>query len=140
MVVPFTWISTGTYYITPDRSFIGQNFDVVNAPIPMLLGLDALDCTGNYTDNVDNILVSKKLGYSMPIVRKFWHMYFKWTITTILFTKPELKKHHSQFKHPSVDKLMNLLKFKDVDENTRQLIEEISEQCEIRCMGSIRYV
>ena len=95
----------------------------------MLLGLDLLDAVGLYADKVDKILVSKALGFSMPLVRKYGHMYLVWAPATILFTKAELKKLHRQFKHPSAEKLMNLLKsskLKDLDENTRKMLEEIS--------------
>lgn len=118
---------------TPNESFIEHRFDVVNADIPMLFGLDLLDSSSLYVDNVDNVIVNKKLGYKMPIARKFGHMYLEWPASTILFTKSELKKLHRQFKHPSVDKLLNLLKrskVKDVDSSTRVMLEEISKACE----------
>ena len=50
-----------------------------------------------------------------------------------LFTRAELTKIHRQFKHPSTEKVMNLLKrtkIGDVDSNTRKLLEEIRQSCE----------
>ena len=121
---------------TPQGSFIEHKFDVVDADIPMLLGLDLLDSAGMYADSVDNQMVNKVLGYSMPIVRKFGHMYLEWPASTIMFTRAELQKLHRHFKHPSVDKLFNLLKrskISDVDQETRRMLEDISKACET-CM------
>lgn len=63
----------------------------------------------------------------MPLIRKFWEMYLEWDVASILFNKAELTKLHRQFKHPSVENLMNLLKrskIKDVDEVNRKMLEE----------------
>ena len=118
---------------TPNGSFIEHRFDVVEADIPMLFGLDLLDSALLYANNVDNLLVNERLNYSIPVVRKFGHMYIEWDSAAVLFTRSELKKIHRQFKHPSTDKLMNLLKrskLKDVDRNTRKMLEEIAQSCE----------
>ena len=111
-------------------------FDVVQADIPMLLGCDFFDSNQFYTDNIENILVKKQLKYSMPLVRKFGHMYLECDSAEVLYTRSELKKLHLHFKHLGTDKLLNLLKrsqVKDVDASTRRMLEEIVESCET-CM------
>ena len=121
---------------TPNGSFIEHRFDVVKADVPLLLGLDLLDSSGLIVNNVNNCLENKILGYSMPIVRKFGHLYLEWPVSEILFTKAELTKLHRQFKHPSTEKLLNLLKrskVSNVDAHTRKMLEEIREACKT-CM------
>ena len=118
---------------TPNGSFIEHRFDVVDADIPLLFGLDLLDSAGLIVDNVNNCLENKILGYTMPIVRKFGHLYLEWPASNILFTRSELTKLHRQFKHPSTDKLINLLKrskVSGVDANTKKMLEEIRQACE----------
>ena len=69
----------------------------------------------------------------MLLISKFGHMYLEWSKPCVLFTRADLKKLHRQFNHPYIDKLMNLLKrskVKDLDENTRKLLEEIIRQSE----------
>ena len=98
----------------------------------MLLGLDLLDANKLYANNVDNELCSSALGFKIPITRKFGHMYIEWPTSSVLFTRSELVKLHRQFKHPSAEKLYNLLKrskVADVDSDTRRLLEEITKSC-----------
>lgn len=46
---------------TLDSSFIEHKFYVVDAEIPMLLGLDLLDLAGIYANNVKNVIFNQKL-------------------------------------------------------------------------------
>lgn len=87
------------------------------ADIPMLPGIDLLDPCGIYADNVDNDIVIKKLRFHMRLVRKFCHMYLEWPIAVSFFNKRELKKLYRHFKHPSVEKIMNLLMLSKVPRN-----------------------
>lgn len=121
---------------TPDGSFIEHPFDVVDADIPMLIFLDLLDSAKLYDESTSYVVCNKSHDYSMPVVRKFGHVNIEWPASTILFTRAELKKLHSQFKNLHVDKLMNLLKrskAKDVDASTRAMFEDIAKHYET-CM------
>lgn len=66
-----------------DDSFVSFNFDVVNANIP-LLGLDTLNPHALVADNVDNVLRSRRHGWSIPIVRHNQHMYLGGTLRNFL--------------------------------------------------------
>ena len=59
----------------PNLAFIEQLVDVVDADIPLLLGLDVLDEEGIYMNNVTNKLVHQQDGWSMNLTRKFGHMF-----------------------------------------------------------------
>ena len=105
----------------------------------MILGLDLPESHELYANNVENVMVNKILGYSMPIVRKYGHMYLEWTTLTILFTRAELKKIHLQFKRPHLDKVMIISKrseIMDVGEGTRPMLEEIGQARETSMMSS----
>jgi len=117
---------------TPDGSFLGLDMDVVEANIPMLVGLDVLDREKLVADNVQNKLVAKHRGWSLPITRKLGHMYVEWDFSSALYTKSELQKFHRHFYHPSVNKLFNLIgraKPEDATPETRKLLEDISKAC-----------
>ena len=87
--------SLGTIHIripTPDGSFLFLDIDVVQANVPMLVGLDILDRYYLVPDNVENLLVNKKANWKMPITRKFGHLYLEWDFSEVLYTKTELKE------------------------------------------------
>lgn len=108
---------------------ISLEVDVVQPDVPLLLGLDVLDREQLVPDNVENLLESRLYGWAIPIIRSFGHMYITLDVDKIMFTRTELYKLHRHFHHPSTGKLMALLKrskLKDVDNNTRKLLEDIS--------------
>ena len=109
---------------TSDESFLFLDIDVVQANVPMLVGLDILDRYYLVPDNVENLLVDKKANWKMPITRKFGHLYLEWDFSEVLYTKTELKRMHLHFFHPSATKLFNLIsraKPEDATPETREL-------------------
>lgn len=113
-------------------NFIGFWIDVVDADIPLLLGLDLLDKYDLVADNVDNVLRSKVFGWTVPMKRAHGHMFVQWDLREILYTRAELERLHLHFFHPSVQKLLNLLKRgtpNRVDKDTSRIIKEIVEKC-----------
>lgn len=58
----------------PGHSFIEVRVDVVAYNIPMLLGLDALDKFGIYVNNVKDVLVHDRAGWTIPLTRKARHV------------------------------------------------------------------
>lgn len=54
--------------------------DVVDADIPLLLGQDLLDKHKLVADNVENVLHSKKEGWTIPIVRAHGHLFVRWGV------------------------------------------------------------
>lgn len=83
-------------------------------------------------DNVENKLVSKQVGWSLPIVRKLGHLYVEWDFSEVLFTKFQLKRLHMHFFHPSSAKLLNLIsraRPESATPETQELLEQISEAC-----------
>lgn len=73
--------------------------DIINIDIPLLFGLDLLDEFKIVADNVDNRVYCKRLKRSVPIVRKFGHLYYEWPYEMI-YSMTELKKMHHHFYHP----------------------------------------
>jgi len=128
--------SEGTLLVripTPDGSFIALRIDVVQADIPMLLGLDVMDREKLVANNVLNELQSYNNGWKMPLVRKLGHMYLCWSSKSVLFTKKELIKLHRHFRHPSAGKLFNLIRTarpNQADPATRELLETITKSCQ----------
>lgn len=117
---------------TPGQSFIHMYLDIVQPDVPMLLGLDVLDKEKLIVDNVENAVYSKKFKWSIPVTRKEGHLFLTWKFASILFTKPELRKLHLHFFHPSQDKLFNLIKRahpRHATPQTRSFLAEISKAC-----------
>jgi hypothetical protein len=90
---------------TPNGNYIKMDMDVVQADVPMIIGLEVLDRECLVADNVENKLLSTKHGWSLPITRKYGHLYLEWTQCNILYSKGDIQKLHLQFYHPSADKL-----------------------------------
>lgn len=117
---------------TPDYSFIHLEVDVINADIPFLLGIDVLDNQQMYADNTENKLVSKRYGWTLPIIRRNRHLYITWPIRKIYYTRAELYKLHHHFYHPSASKLYNLLRRTNpskLNPNTIRTLDEITKSC-----------
>ncbi|MEM1283154.1 MAG: reverse transcriptase domain-containing protein [Chlamydiota bacterium] len=120
------------YIPTPLGNFLNVQFDIVDADIPMLLGLDILDETGMFPNTVTNELVCVSQKWSLRLTRQFGHAYLKWKSMDTFFTRKQLVRMHRHFHHPSTSKLMNLIKKAKpahADENTRKLLEDISKSC-----------
>ena len=117
---------------TPDGSFIEIDIDVVEADVPMLLGIDVMDRERIVANNVTNYAVQEDGRWKMPLIRKFGHMYLVWKPNEILFTRPELVKLHRHFRHPTEGKLWELIKRArphQADEKTHKLLSEITKSC-----------
>jgi hypothetical protein len=71
---------------TPDGNQIKMDMDVVQANVPMLIGLEVLDRECLVADNVENKLRS--------ITRKYGHLYIEWTQSDILYSKGDIQKLH----------------------------------------------
>ena len=128
--------SLGTTWIripTPNLSYLEVDMDVVSADVLYLLGLDVLDREKLVADNVRNVLRSYLYNWELPITHKFGHLYVCWNTNETLFTKQELVKLHSHFRHPSSGKLFELIKRAkpdQADEGTRKMLDKISRACE----------
>lgn len=119
---------------TPQSSFLPIFVDVVDADVPLLIGLDILDQEKLVPDNVENVLLSKDRGWKLPITRFQGHMFLKWEPKRTLFTRAELHRLHLHFFHPNARKLYNLIKRvrpEDVSPATVKVLEEIAEQCKV---------
>lgn len=73
----------------PNGAYLTLTIDVVNADVPLLLGLDILDREPLVADNVANILDSRRDHWQLPIPRKYGHMFVEWGRPDIRFTKAE---------------------------------------------------
>lgn len=109
--------------------------DIVDADVPLLLGLDYLDREKLLADNLSNKLVCIDDGWELPIIRRNGHMFIDWNIRQILFTKFELYRMHRNFFHPSAKKLFNVIKKGFPEKCTpdvQKKLESISKDC-LRC-------
>lgn len=117
---------------TPHGTVMEFNLNVVEANVPIILGLDLLDKEQLYIDNIDNILVHKHHGWSLPLQRKRGHLYITWNYKDILYTKRELQRLHLHFYHPTAKKLYNLVSRATPGQatpDTMTLINKITEAC-----------
>jgi hypothetical protein len=71
----------GVRVLTPDNSFMLINVVKVKADVPLLIGLGTLDAFEMIVDTVENELRAPKAGWSVPIIRKFGHVYLEWKAT-----------------------------------------------------------
>jgi transposase InsO family protein len=106
--------------------------EVVDADIPLLLGLDFMDHMKVTANTLTNQLESAD-GWTLPLSRHGGHIYVEWDdLHATMFSTAQLQKLHRQFFHPSADKLYNLLKRsrpKDANEETRALLKMITDTC-----------
>ena len=114
--------------------------DIVDADVPLLIGLDILDAYNLVVNNVDNRLEQRtKAGFNhnsnvmwtIPLVRKRGHLFVEFDYV-VSFTFAELKKLHRSFVHPSAEKLFQLIRRAqpaNADTNTKRTIQEISDRC-----------
>ena len=109
-------------------------FHIVNADVPFLLCLDDMNHMGIILDNVDNKVIHKASGESMPIDIQNGHPFLLWNpFLHCFFTRAELQRLHRRFGHPHADKLYNLLRRArpdEVDHDTRKTLEAIVRHCQ----------
>lgn len=116
----------------PNSSFLELPNDVVRGDILLLIGLDLLHQEYLVPDNVENVLISRRDKWHLPITRRHGQIFISWGPKSIRFKKTELKRLHLQLFHPNVQKLYNLLKCARPDEvnaDTRRTLEEIENSC-----------
>ena len=117
----------------PHGGYLPIIADVVDADIPLLLGLDLLRQERLLLNYITNELESWSYGWWLPLVNKFGHVFVEWRKPSrVLYTKAELQRLHLRFFHPSVGKLYNLLKRarpKDTNNNVYKILEDITRAC-----------
>jgi hypothetical protein len=59
--------------------------DVVQADLPLLIGLDVLDENGMTAHTQNNFLKCPGRGWKIPLVRKLGHVYLEWEYGNIFF-------------------------------------------------------
>lgn len=105
--------------------------DLVDADIPLLLGLDLLDNYKLVADNVDNVLRSKSFGWTVPMIRAHGYMFVQWDLSEVMYTRAELERLHLIF-HLAAQKLLNLLRRGTphrMEKDTMRVIRETVEKC-----------
>ena len=105
--------------------------DVVDANIPLLIGLDILDEYGWNVLTVQNQLHSVAEGWKMNLSRRGGHVIAKWDeFFDEFYSREQLQKLHLHFMHPSSEKLLNLLrraKPEEVDDETKRVLKDITD-------------
>ena len=123
------------------------DFDIVQADVPALLGMDVLDREELVADTVFHRL-AHRAAYDIEDGRKmyvdFWFIPLKRSISRHVyapvdpgirtnFTRAQLHKLHRQFYHPSADKLFNLLlkaRPEQATTETLEILKDISKICD----------
>ncbi len=82
-----------------DDLFLPMDVDVVDVNIPFLFGLDALDANEMYVNNVANKLICVAYNLSIPVTRKYGHVFLEWGRDT-LYTMVEVERLHRHFCTP----------------------------------------
>jgi hypothetical protein len=110
--------------------FLDRNVDVVQADIPLLMGLDLMDEVGVLFDNTTNQLMNPTGSWSIPVVRKFGHAYIEWP-AEVMYTETGVRSPHSSFYHPSADKLFNLIRRANPSKATslHDTIKRVCQSC-----------
>lgn len=119
-------------------------FHVVSAEVPHLLGLDSLDSNRIVADTVLNRLVKRTfvqdLHSSPTYAIDYWfiplhlistHVYAPLLLPSISshFSHHQLSMLQNNFLHPSVDKLLNLIRHAHPDElhaETRRILQDLT--------------
>lgn len=112
---------------TPHGGTMEFNLEVVEANVPIILGLDLLDKEELYIYNIDNVIVHKYQGWTIPLQRKRGHLYITWNYQEVLYTKRELQKLHFHFFHPTAKKLYNLISRATPREATTETMKLINQ-------------
>jgi len=76
----------------PNNGYIEVRIDIVDADIPMIIGLDILDKETLLADNTENLLIHKKEGWKMPLSRKAGHLYLEWNYAEVLYKEASCRK------------------------------------------------
>lgn len=96
--------------------------------------LDVFDEFKMVVDNVENVLDCPVNSCKIPIVRKRGHLYLECNKGTDTFsTRPELKKIHRAFHHPSSKTLHDLLRRarpEKMNSETLNVLKEIAKKCD----------
>lgn len=89
--------------------FLPMDVDVVDVSVPFLFGLDALDANEMYVNTVTNELVCVAYKLSVPVTRKYGHVFLEWSRDT-LYTMVEADRLHRHFCHPAPERLFAVLR------------------------------
>ena len=120
--------------ITTPNGLLRMNVDIVREDIPLLMGINFMDENGLQFLSVRNELQCVHDDWTMPVTRRGGHGYLCWEpISSVMFNKAQLLRLHQHLLHPSVQKLYNLLqraKPEDMTPNTKEILQEITSNCE----------
>lgn len=130
-------------WLTSPRGYVQIDATVVQQKVPLLIGMDSMDVHGWYLRNSRNVFCSE-FGWTLPVFRARGHawlspIYFKGGKIPegereILYTRQELRKLHSSFRHPSPGKLISLLRSTSMHKlpaETLAVIQQSSDDCRI---------
>jgi hypothetical protein len=108
--------------------------DIVQAEVPLLLGLDTMSRNGLNVLIATDELFSAIHGWTLPLRRAKGHLLLEWATpsSACWYSRAQLLKMHRHLLHPSTTQLMNILRRanpKDLPPETRSLLEDISRAC-----------
>lgn len=112
--------------------FLPMDVDVVDVSVPFLFGLDALDANEMYVNTVTNELVCVAYKLSVPVTRKYGHVFLEWSRDT-LYTMVEAERLHRHFCHPAPERLFAVLRQANdphANKETLSRLEEVTATCD----------
>lgn len=120
---------------TPDGSPIIFNAAIIDADVPLLIGLDAMVQHGLDLMYSKLLLTSGLEEWTLPLIIVNGQSFIQPTMHELesLFTKHELERMHLHFFHPSTSKLYNLIRRaspEKADNNLRKMLEDIRNNCQ----------
>lgn len=82
---------------TPDGSYVEFTPDVVEADVPLLIGLDLLEEHGMILDFSTKVISNRQRNWKLPMKFKNGHIFIEWGPKEVCLTKAELQRLHLHF-------------------------------------------
>ena len=120
-------------------------FHVLPTNTPFLFCLQDMDRMGVKLDNLQNVLIQG--NKTIPVVRKWgnpWmllHQPLEQSIAWSHLTESELRQLHRRFGHPSVQRLIKILRRAGYDTNSRAIkyLNKYCHQCQMNAKSPGRF-
>lgn len=109
------------------------------AAVSLLVATDKLDHGELFYIYLADQLIYSETGQWSVVAKDDQHSFIRWNSSTqCYYTTIELRRLHRQFGHPHTEKLINLLRWDDIqsiDKNTRTILKNISPSfyCSQKC-------
>lgn len=117
----------------PNNSFVQIPVSVVNIDVPIFVGLDILRKHKMILDYDANVLKITNPKWQMTFTFIDYHSYIVPSSRSIFLTRKELEKLHTQFGHPTPERLFQTLRRADPTTSSpiKEILDEITAACDL---------